>query len=141
MVPDRRVLDASLEHSLLRVLAAVFLVLPDQAPDLFDPIDELSELLEVIQENLPEDADVPRGCLRLVVFRERLPRLSTLTLWHVRQPPLGLSTRVQTEHAVQLPAPHRLGRCEVHVPHVVGSRTGQLHQYAVWARLPLRRTA
>ena len=62
MVPDRRVLDASLEYSLPHVvshgLTALFLVLPDQVPELFGPVDELSELPEVIQENLPEHADV-----------------------------------------------------------------------------------
>ena len=78
MVPDRRVLDASLEHSLQHVvshgLTALLLVLGDQVPELFDPIDELSELPEVIQENLPERADVPRDCLRLVVFRPSTPQ-------------------------------------------------------------------
>ena len=68
LVPDRRFLDASLEHSLPHVvshgLAALFLVLPGQVLELFDPIHELSEHPEVIQENLPEHADVPRGCLR-----------------------------------------------------------------------------
>ena len=77
MVPDRRVLDASLEHSLPHVvshgLTALLLVLPDQVPELFDPIDELSELPEVIQENLPEHADVPRGGLRLVMFSPSTP--------------------------------------------------------------------
>ena len=132
MVPERRVLDASLEHSLPHVvshgLAALFLALPDQVPELFDPIDELSELAEVNQKNLPEHADVPRGCLRLVVFRERLPRRSTLTPWHVLQSPLRLSTRAQTEHVVQLSAAHLLGRSEVHVPHVASSRSGLFHQ-------------
>ena len=79
MVPDRRVLDGSLKHGLPQVvshgLAALFLVLPGQVPELFDPIDELSELPEVIQENLLEHASVPRGSLRLVVFRERLPHI------------------------------------------------------------------
>ena len=99
MVPDRRVLHASLEHGLLHVvshgLAALFLVLPDQMPELFDPIDELSEHPEVIQENLPEHADVPRGGLPLVVLRERLPRLSTFTLWHVLQSLLRLPARAR----------------------------------------------
>ena len=97
MVPDRHVLVAGLELSLPHVvshgLAALFLVVPDQVAELFDPIDVLGELLEVIQENLPEHADVLRGCLRLVVFRERLPRLSTFYLWHVLQPSLRFSTR------------------------------------------------
>ena len=57
MVPDGRAFDASLEHSLPHIvshgLPALFLVLSDQVPQLFDPIDELSELPEVIQENLP----------------------------------------------------------------------------------------
>ena len=60
MAPDRRVLAASLEHGLPHVvshgLTALFLALLDQVPELFDPIDELSELPEVIQENLPEHA-------------------------------------------------------------------------------------
>ena len=34
-------------------LAALFLGLPDQVPEQLDPIDELSELPEVIQEDLP----------------------------------------------------------------------------------------
>ena len=99
----------------------------DHVPELFDPFGELSEAPEVIQENLPEHADVPRGGLRLVVFRERHPRLSTFTLWHVLQSLLRLPARAQAEHVVQLSAPHLLGRSEVHVPHVVG-RPGLFHQ-------------
>ena len=132
MVPDRRVLDASLEHSLPHVvshgLTALFLALPDQVPELFDPIDEPSELTEVTQENQPERADVPRGGLRLVMLRERLPRLGTFTLWHVLQSPLRLPARDQAEQAAQLSAPHLLGRSEVHVPHVVGRRPGLFRQ-------------
>ena len=67
-------------------------------PELFDPIHKVSDLPEVTQENLPVHAEVPRGSLRLVVFRERLPRLSTFTLWHVLQSPLRLPARFQAEH-------------------------------------------
>ena len=85
----------SMPHVVSHGLAALFLVVPDQVAELFDPIDVLSELPEVIQENLPEHADVPCGCLKLAVFRERLPSLSTFYLWHVLQPSLRFSSRAQ----------------------------------------------
>ena len=132
VVPDRSILDASLEHSLPHIvsngLPALFLVLPDQVSELFDSIDELCELPEVIQENLPEHSDIPRGCFRLIVFREYLPRLCTLSLWHVLQSPLRLSTRTQTEHVVQLSAPHLLGCSEVYVQHVRNISSCLFHQ-------------
>ena len=106
-------LSASLEHSLPHVvshgLAALFLVLPDHVPDLFDPIDDLPKSHK-------------RICLSIPTY------LRTLTLWHVLRPPSRPSTRTQTEHAAQLSAPHLLGRSEVHVPHIVSSRSGLLHQ-------------
>ena len=131
MVPDRSILDASLEHSLPHIvshgLPALLLVLPDQVPELFDSINGLCELPEVVQENLPEHSDIPRGCFRLIVFREYLPRLCTLSLRHVLQSPLRLPTRTQAEHVVQL-SPHLLGCSEVHVPHVVSSTSCLFHQ-------------
>ena len=128
----RSVLDASLELSLPHIvshgLPALFLVLPDMVSELFNPIDELCELPEVIQENLPEHYDIPRGCFRLVMLREYLPRLCTLSLRHVLQSPLRFSTRTQTEHVVQLSAPHLLGRCEMYVQHVVYIDSCLFHQ-------------
>ena len=67
-------LKQSLPHIVSHGLPALFLALPDKVFELFDPIDELCELPEVIQENLPGHSDIPRGCFRLEVFREYLPR-------------------------------------------------------------------
>ena len=131
VVPDRSILDASLEHSLPHIVShglTALLVLSDQVPELFEHIDELTELPEVTQDNLPDNADVPRGSLRLVVFRERLPRIGPFALWHILQSPLRLSARAQAEHVVQLSAPHLLDRSEAHFPHVVSRRPGLFHQ-------------
>ena len=59
---DRGALDPGLEHGLADVvcdgLDTLFLVLPDEVSELFNPVDELRQLSEVIQEDLPEHADV-----------------------------------------------------------------------------------
>ena len=94
MIPDRSILDASLEHSLPHIvghgLPALFLVLPDQVSELFNSINELCELPKVMQKYLPEHPDEPRDCFRLILFREYLPRLCTLSLQHILQSPLRL---------------------------------------------------
>ena len=116
--------NTALPHVVSHRLATLFLVLTDQVPELFVPTDELSGPPEVTQDNLPKHADVPRGCIRLV----------EINLWHVLQPPLRFSTRDETEHVVQLSAPHLLGPSEVHVPHVLSSGSGLFHQSTQFGR-------
>ena len=136
MVPDRRVLVAGLEHSLPHVvshgLAALFLVVPDQVAELFDPIDVLSELPEVIQENLPE---------LVVVFGSQCSENAL----HTSAPStfgtfcnLLCASPLLPKHVVQqLSAPHLLGRSEVHVLHVISSssRSGVFHQSTHFGRV------